>query len=524
MPPWQGAAMQSSIRLQTSSDPDFAVPWPTIAAAFLIAGVMAAMLALNWHGFRGGGGDDWQYLDAARCLRGNVLCLPETHWAARYAIVSPLAATTALFGESHLAVGLPSLLATSVVLITLFLSVRRITDLPAALIACLMLVLTPVFVDRAVRPNADMAELGWSVLSAGLLLLSRGERGPLLVASGLCAGLAFGARATAIAPVALIIAGWAFATWRHRPWRKFVEWGLAAAIPILAEAAFHGVFHGDPLLRWALELNHTAIPSAALAAEHRGAFPFFNPALIAAWPVRFGPDIHWTVNGLVSLFFSPSIALTLVISIGSQLLVRLVRAPVPRWTPLLFAGAFGHFVILVYGLGIDPTPRMFLPGITLLCVAAGINIAALCARLPLLTAGAILAPLFLLFLARAASVQYAALDLLTLDRAATRMIADAQQPLAGGISTLRMLALNTAAQTLPYASPDSPSVLVLAPRGCAVQAQNMASPETIATVLSGTSLRKSDPPLVAWMRERRILLTPQAPTALCIIGRAPRGG
>lgn len=516
--------MQAGTHVQTSSGPDFAVPWPAIAAACLIAGVMAAMLALNWHGFRGGGGDDWQYLDAARCLRGDVPCLPETHWAARYAIVGPLAAVTALFGESHLTVGLPSLLATSVVLITLFLSVRRMIDLPAALITCLMLVLTPVFVDRAVRPNADITELGWSVLSAGLLLLSRGERGPFLVTSGLCAGLAFGARATAFAPVALIIAAWAFAAWRHRPWRNFIEWALAATIPIVAEATFHGVFYGNPLLRWALELNHTAIPSSALAAEHRGTFPFFNPALIAAWPVRFGPDIHWTVNGLVNLFFSPSIALTLVVSIGSQILVRLVRAPVPRWTPLLFAGAFGHFAILVYGLGVDPTPRMFLPGITLLCVAAGINIAALCARLPTLAAGVLLVPLFLLFLARTASVQYAALDLLALDRAATRMFAGAPQPLTGGISTLRMLALNTTAQTLPRASPNSPSVLVLAPQGCAVQAQNMASPKTITTVVDGTSLTKSDPPLVAWMRERRILLTPQAPTALCIIGRSPRGG
>jgi len=515
--------MQAGTHVQTSSGPDFAVPWPAIAAACLIAGLLAAMLALNWHGFRGSGGDDWQYLDAARCLRGNVLCPPETHWAARHAIVGPLAAVTALFGESHLTVGLPSLLATFVVLATVFLSMRRIAGLHAALITCLLLVLTPVFVDRAVRPNADMVELGWTVLSTGLLMLSRGTHRPLLVASGLCAGMAFGARATAFAPVALIVAGWAIAAGPHRSWRSFAAWGLAAALPLAAEATFHGVFHGSPLLRWTLELNHTAIPSTALAAEYRGAFPIFNPALIAAWPVRFGPDVHWSVNGLVNLFFSPSVALTLVVAVGSQILVRLVHVPVPRWTPLLFAGALGHFFILVYGLGIDPTPRMFLPGIALLCVAAGINIAALSARLPILTAGAILVPLFLLFLARTASVQYAAPDMMALDRAATQMIASARQPLAGGANTLRMLALNPAAQTLAHTA-NSRSILVFAPKGCAAQAQSMASPDTAAAVLSDTPLAKSDPPLVAWMRERRILLTPQAPAALCIIARSPRGG
>lgn len=520
MPPWHRAAMQGeTISVRAVSD-ERGSAWAVVFAAIGIAGLLAMMLALNWHGFRGRGGDDWQYLDAARCVRAHLVCLPETHWAARYAIVYPLAAFTALFGENHAAVSLPALLATAIVVAALFAAMLRFSGPQAAFFVGAALVLTPVFADRATRPNADMIELAWVALAAWLLIRSRGTRTGFLLASGLCAGLAFGVRATAFVPVSMLAAGWLLlAPPEKRRLGSLVTWGLASALPLCAEMALHGYLHGKPLLRWTLELGHTGVPSTALRPEMWGASPFFNPALIAAWPLRDGPDIHWSVNGLVNLFFSPAIALTLIAAIGSQLLVLLlpdIRRP--RWTPLLMAGALLHFAVLVYGLGIDPTPRMFLPGLVLLCVVLGVNVSALWGkRAPMLAAF-----LLLLFVVRGATVQYAALDLMAFDRAATRMIAGADTPLAAGLNTRRMLELNTAAQHIPLATRSSTAILTFADQGCAAQAAGLSSGGRNAIVLDSTPLTKADPPPVAWMRARRILLAPQKPVELCIIGLSPR--
>ncbi|MBW7946232.1 MAG: hypothetical protein H3C60_07285 [Sphingomonadaceae bacterium] len=182
------------------------------------------------------------------------------------------------------------------------------------------------------------------------------------------------------------------------------------------------------------------------------------------------------------------------------------------------AGALLHFAVLVYGLGIDPTPRMFLPGLVLLCVVLGVNVSALWGkRAPMLAAF-----LLLLFVVRGATVQYAALDLMAFDRAATRMIAGADTPLAAGLNTRRMLELNTAAQHIPLATRSSTAILTFADQGGAAQAAGLSSGGRNAIVLDSTPLTKADPPPVAWMRARRILLAPQKPVELCIIGLSPR--
>jgi hypothetical protein len=74
-----------------------------------IVGALALILIVNPVGFVGGGWDDWQYLNAARCWVQHGPCLPTDHWQGRWPIIAPLAAVIALLGESRFSVGLPSL-------------------------------------------------------------------------------------------------------------------------------------------------------------------------------------------------------------------------------------------------------------------------------------------------------------------------------------------------------------------------------------------------------------------------------
>ncbi|MDB5700626.1 MAG: hypothetical protein JWL66_825 [Sphingomonadales bacterium] len=60
----------------------------------------AVLLTLvNPIGYHGGGADDWYYLQAARCLvETQGLCLPHTHWAARFPLILPMAAAIGTIG------------------------------------------------------------------------------------------------------------------------------------------------------------------------------------------------------------------------------------------------------------------------------------------------------------------------------------------------------------------------------------------------------------------------------------------
>lgn len=52
--------------------------------------VLLLLIALNPIGYIGGGGDDWHYVEAARCVARDDACGYETHWATRWPLVLPL--------------------------------------------------------------------------------------------------------------------------------------------------------------------------------------------------------------------------------------------------------------------------------------------------------------------------------------------------------------------------------------------------------------------------------------------------
>ena len=180
--------------------------FPWIAA---IIGALALILIVNPVGFVGGGWDDWQYLNAARCWAAHGICLPTDHWQGRWPIIAPLAAVIAIFGESRLTVGLPSLFYSAGCLALLAWLGNRLAAKPVGYIAALLLLVAPAFAVELVDPTVEAAELFFLLAAAccGVLFAENRERRSAFCV-GLFLSLAFQVRETAAAaaPVALIAA------------------------------------------------------------------------------------------------------------------------------------------------------------------------------------------------------------------------------------------------------------------------------------------------------------------------------
>ena len=113
------------------------------------AAILLAYTLINPVGFLGGGWDDWEYLNAARCWVAHGPCLPTNHWQGRWPLIAPLAASIKLFGESRASIGLPSLLATTVCLPPLSLIGNRLFGAPVGYAGALFFLLTPIARGRA---------------------------------------------------------------------------------------------------------------------------------------------------------------------------------------------------------------------------------------------------------------------------------------------------------------------------------------------------------------------------------------
>jgi hypothetical protein len=199
-----------------------------------LAATLALILLLNPVGFVGGGWDDWQYLNAARCWAKHGPCLPHDHWQGRWPVIAPIAAMISLFGESRLTIGLPSL---AYALGCLFLMARlgnRLAGSPAGYAAALLLLVIPIFGAELLGPNAEFPELLFLLSAANFILAFAKRNSPWLAfAAGVSWSLAFQVRETAIAALPLLaVAAWMCA--RRDP-RALLAAMIGATLPFLAE-------------------------------------------------------------------------------------------------------------------------------------------------------------------------------------------------------------------------------------------------------------------------------------------------
>lgn len=435
--------------------------WAWLGAALLAL----AILLTNPVGFLGGGGDDGRYLDAARCwVASGLPCLPDVHWSTRWPLVASVAAATGLLGESRTSVSLGAApwWAASLAL-TGFLGAHWFGR-AAGVVAMLLLALTPVFAASALQPSADTAELALQLaaLAAATIAYQRQSRG-WAVAAGLLAAIALQTRETSALFVGACALAWLFLPPRRR---KVLLWSLAGlAAGTLAEMLIYAAAAGDPIYRFRLALNHVEIPSEALPADFdTRQSPLFNPAYIAAWEREAGIRLHWTLDPWLNLLASWRInVLFLGTAAGAALFGRHLPPGARRAAWLLIAAGLIVALLLVYGLAVDPKPRMFLP----LAAACALVLGA-CTAAALPTGSRLLA---LMLLAAMAALQLPAIasypSIHRVEAAARAWIAAHPHRIETDEESRALLTLLPEARALPAAPAGRPLRLATGNRSCA---------------------------------------------------------
>ncbi len=318
-------------------------------------------LLINPVGYVGGGADDVHYLEAARCwVAAGQPCLPESHWWSRWPAVAPIALFTGLLGESRVSVGLGPLIAWIACLVLTGWVGRLWFDRATGLLAAALLAATPVVTQVALQPGTDTSELA---LQLGALLLAtlayRRQSALLAVVGGAFAALAIQARDTSLIFCGAAALGWLMLDPQRRRVLLWAILGFGGTVAL--ELAGYALATGDPLFRYRLAMGHVAVPSSELAASvDTRQSPLFNPDYIAGWRREAGIRWWWPVDPWLNLIASPRIGLT----VAAALLVAPFgwRAMPAEWRRLgtrLLGLALLVSLLLVYGLAVDPKPRMF---------------------------------------------------------------------------------------------------------------------------------------------------------------------
>jgi len=332
--------------------------WLAIAAALL------AVLLVNPVGYIGGGADDWQYLNAARCWRNFGPCLPLDHWQSRWPVIAPLAIVTATFGESRATVEFTPLLASIACLVMVSIIGNRAFGRPIGWIAALLLIVTPVFAIEALEPAVEPVELALILVGVWAAMhCLQGSGAKWAFAAGFCLSLAIQVRETAVV-AALLTA--AFAARRRRPDAMSLIAGVGGfAIPLIVEFVWMALATGDPLWRLRLAIRHTQLQSSELLGPIDTRHPpFFNRNYIAHWHFVPGVHVHWMIDGLLNLFVNAvaGLSLVLVMILAPVSARRIGHAPT-KSALLLWLFALIYCCILIYAFAIDPKPRMFMPAL-----------------------------------------------------------------------------------------------------------------------------------------------------------------
>lgn len=332
---------------------------PLVPPALVAVALLLVLVLGNPVGYVGGGGDDFYYVEAARCAAAHGWCLPDTHWATRWPLVAPMALVFAALGDGWWQSTLVPLTYGLLAIILFCRLAERIAGYRAATLGGIALVATGALSNAVLIPNIDTVELALVLAAAniGEHAVSRRMRGWAAVAGALL-GVALQARMTSLAwlPIAMIVLLY------MPPLRRLALAALGGLlVPIGLEAALYGIWAGRPFLSQNLSAAHTRIPSTELSPTvDLSRSPLFNPDFIGGWRPKMGIHVHWAVDGVLNLLWHPQIGPL----ICAALVFLILRRKSLRWRDpsviaaglaLIYSGA------LIYVLAIDPHPRMFLP-------------------------------------------------------------------------------------------------------------------------------------------------------------------
>lgn len=330
---------------------------PPVAVAVAL---LFVLVLPNPSGYVGGGGDDWYYVEAARCAAANGWCLPETHWATRWPLIAPMAASFALFGDGWWQAALvPFAYALAAVVLFVRL-VERVWGSRPAMIAGIALVATAAIAKGLLQPNVEIVELAF-VLAAAHVARSAWRRADarLWMIAGILIGIAAQTRMTSLVWLPVGALGLLLVPVARRRLALPLLGGVA--MPLALEATIYALWAGKPFLSQQLSTAHTRIASSELPATvDLTRSPLLNPDFIGGWRPAMDINLHWTVDGIVNLLANPQIG---PVVLAALVLIWLRHKALDWRDPVaILAGAAVLYTgALIYGLAIDPKARMFLP-------------------------------------------------------------------------------------------------------------------------------------------------------------------
>lgn len=219
-----------------------------VAGLLALIAIGVSLPYLTWIGY--GESDDYFYANGAIGWLESFPYAGQNHWELRHPIVLLLVATFSIFGINEVGLVASQIVVYIGILLLVGLFVRRELGFWVAVCSVILVALVPVILRKATFAHCDLTE-AFLILCSLVLFHRAGERAGnagLLVASGLCAGLAILVRETTAFLILfyglLFLAGYAFSRWRY--------WLLVAGfLPVIAmEAAVMWVVTGNPLHRY----------------------------------------------------------------------------------------------------------------------------------------------------------------------------------------------------------------------------------------------------------------------------------
>lgn len=341
--------------------------WSARLGAFWRSGWWAPLLiavlviAVNPVGYLGGGADDFQYLQTARCWVEHGPCLPTSPWSGRWPVVAPVALVFATVGESRTTAAIAPLIWWLGAITALGVIGQRLFGRRAGILAACLLALVPVFSNAALSIGADVPELSLQLgaVLAALTAVSRQSRGWAVVA-GVFAAIAFETRETTAAFLAASALICLLGDWRRA---MILTWAVPAFLLIIvADLSFYAAVTGDPLYFHKVSLHHARMFTSELdPSVDTSRSPILNPAFIAGWKQEMGIRLFWPLDSWINFLASPRIGPILIGAMAGVLLWRSkIEEPYRRRCALLALGAVTSAAMLFYVLAVDPQPRIFL--------------------------------------------------------------------------------------------------------------------------------------------------------------------
>lgn len=352
-----------------------------VALAALVVAIVLVLVRACWVGFLQS--DDLAYAVAAENWLHHFPFLPVNHWGLRHAVVLPIAASFALFGESEASLFLVMAIYFALFLGLVYLCVRDAAGDTAASLAVLLIGATPAFALSPSFMTPDIPEAFFVLGSLWAFHLGwRGYRRWLFVVAGVAASLAFVTRETSAGLFAFYLLLFVFNYGGSRAAYLWMALGFAPVA--LTDSVALWLASGDPLYRF-----HVALRGAANDGPELGYTTQAQAGLD-----RFGAvDTPRWAKPLVVLFANQSFGIVLWPAVPAAIVLAARSRPSePRRLVRLFAG-LGLTWMVVLGYALAPwlwvIARYLMTGVAALTIPLAIAIAGMLQRRRWLLAGAV---------------------------------------------------------------------------------------------------------------------------------------